>query len=94
MTNFFTHIELHGAGPNDYTKLHKEMTEKGFSQTVLSDNAAICAFSPAEYYLQGALTRADVLELAAAAAAAVMPNYNVRVVNTTGLTWHMQSAVR
>ena len=94
MIKFFTHIELHGANPGHYTKLHEKLTEKGFSQTVLSDNATLRPFSPADYYFQGALTRADVLELAIAAASAVIPNYNVRVVSTTGLTWHMQSDVR
>ncbi len=90
MPNFVAYVELHRAEPNDYTKLHREMTKQGFSQASLSGDGAQSGLSSIDYQFRGASTRAEVLKLAAAAAATVKPHYEIRVVDTSGSTCLMQ----
>ncbi len=75
MKYFVVHVELHHAESKDYANLREEMTEKGFSQPLLSNDEAQSGRSSAEYQFQGELTRAGVMELAVGAAAAVRRHY-------------------
>jgi len=83
MNNFITRVDLHQSGPEDYIELNRQMAEKGFSPTLAFEPCA--APDPAEYRLSSALTRSQVLDLAAQAAASVKPHYMVRVANPHGV---------
>lgn len=87
MASFTIRVELHDADWGDYTKLHGEMTKRGFSQTVCSDGGKVYELPPAEYNLIGELTRSQVLDRAKAAASAVKQKFGVIVTESAGRTW-------
>ena len=94
MMDFITRIELHLAEQNDYAKLAKAMADMGFSEKAPPDAEPPLERPTPEYHFQGALTRADVLDLASQAAATVQDNYTVRVTNSMGLTWQVNLPAR
>jgi hypothetical protein len=87
MSMFMTRVELHDATWSDYTRLHAEMRARGFSQTITADDGSTYELPPAEYYLVGQATRADVLSKAKQAAKAVKPSFAAVVTEAAGITW-------
>ncbi len=87
MAQFTTRVELHNADWNDYVNLHAAMKQRGFSQTIRSDDGKIYQLPPAEYDYSGNSLRADVLNKAKAAAGSVKPSYAVLVTESNGRTW-------
>lgn len=75
MTRFTVRVELHGVKHNaeKYTQLHTEMERRGFGRTI-EVNGDTYELPPAEYSIDGPRTSAKMLELAKAAAQAVMKN--------------------
>jgi hypothetical protein len=87
MASFTTRVELHDADWNDYTKLHGEMKNQGFSQTIRSDDGKVYELPPAEYNFVGEITRAQALDRAKAAAAKVKKTFGVVVTESAGRSW-------
>jgi hypothetical protein len=87
MTWFTTRVELHNADWSDYTQLHAQMKRQGFVQTISSSDGKVYELPPAEYFLEGGLTKTQVLERAKAAAGAVKKSFAAVVSETTGMTW-------
>ena len=87
MASFTTRVELHDADWSDYETLHKKMAAQGFTRTITSDGGKRYQMPPAEYNLEEAITRDQVLARAKTAAGQVKPSYAVFVTEASGRTW-------
>jgi len=87
MDTFMTSIELHDANRKYCVKLHAAMTAQGFSNTIMANDGAVYELPPAEYYLSGNLTAAEVLKRAQTAASSVKHSHAAMVSETNGSTW-------
>jgi len=88
MASFTTRVELHDAVSGDYTTLHSEMKNKGFKQTITSDDGTVYNLPTAEYNYIGDKTRGEVLGLAKSAAGVVKKSFGILVTESAGRTWH------
>lgn len=86
MATFMTRIELHDANWHGYVKLHVAITAQGFSNTIMANNGTVYELPPAEYYLSGNLTAAEVLKRAQTAAGSVKYSHAAIVSETYGST--------
>ena len=95
-TNRFTiRVELHNS--EDYTKLHEEMEDEGFTRTIKLDTEPTTYHLPtAEYNKWGEdLTSEEVLESAKRAASQVTKNYSVLVTKAAERRyWYNLKAVK
>jgi ABC-type glycerol-3-phosphate transport system substrate-binding protein len=87
MPSFTTRVELHDADWSDYETLHKKMAVQGFSRTITSDDGKRYSMPPAEYNIEGAFNRSDVLAKAKSSAGQVKTHYAVFVTESAGRTW-------
>ncbi|SEH65171.1 hypothetical protein [Magnetospirillum fulvum] len=87
MATFLTRIERHDANWNDYVKLHVAMTAQGFSNTIMTNDDTVYELPPAEYYLSGNLTAAEVLKRAQTAASSVKHSHAAIISETNNSTW-------
>ena len=68
MANFTVRVELHQANYTDYDALHTAMEAQGFSRSITADNGQTYRLPWAEYNGSGALSSAQVREIARTAA--------------------------
>ena len=68
MNNYITRIELHYALEQDYQTLHNQMSQSGFSRTIMGDNGVAYMLPTATYSYQGSANIDDVYNAAANAA--------------------------
>ena len=89
MAKFTTRVVLHGAAPNDYDDLHKEMEKRGFQRTIRGPDGVEYALPDAEYDFEGDIPRKQVHQNAVAAAKAAMParKNSVLVTESSGRVW-------
>jgi hypothetical protein len=88
MASFTTRVELHGAVASDYETLHQKMAAEGFSRIITSGDGKRYWLPPAEYNYEGAVTEADVLAKAKAAASQVKTSFAVFVTVAGTRTWY------
>jgi len=89
MARFTTRVQLNGRPTAEhYESLHKAMKRRGFTRIIESDDGRKYWLPHAEYNREGSATRAQVLEDAKAAAAAISSDYQVLVTESNGRTWH------
>lgn len=90
MSTFTTRVVLHDVADNstDYDTLHDAMEAQGFSRTIESDDERLYKLPPAEYNIEGALTRKDVLAKAKVAARHTGREYSVLVTESLGRRWY------
>ena len=88
MANRFTvRVELHDADGDDYEELHTYMEEEGFVRYIVTTNNVKLQLPTAEYSIQIAGDKDDVLGKAKTAAARTYKNYMVLVTASAGRTW-------
>ena len=88
MADFTIRIVLSDATWDEYEEMYQHLAAVGITDEITSDNGTTYRMPPAEYNYQGNATRAQVLELAKAAAAKVVRKYAVLVTESKGRTWH------
>jgi hypothetical protein len=88
MTSFITRVELHGASPTDYEKLHDAMRRQGFSTTITSSGGVHYRLPTAEYEFIGNASKADVLAKAKTAASSTGRSYGMLVTESAGSMWY------
>jgi hypothetical protein len=88
MAAFTTRVELHDAVSSDYDKLHEEMKNRGFKQTVRSDDGITYQLPDAEYNYSGDITRLEVRDKAKAAASQVKKSFGILVTESDGRAWY------
>lgn len=88
MADFTIRIVLNDATWDEYEELYQHLAAVGIADEVSSDSGTTYRMPPAEYNFRGNATRAQVLELAIAAAAKVVRKYSVLVTESKGRTWH------
>ncbi|WP_416268828.1 hypothetical protein SD235_04885 [Burkholderia cepacia] len=90
MATFTTRVVLHDVADNsaDYEKLHDAMGEQGFSRMIESDDERLYKLPPAEYNIEGSLTRKDVLSKAKVAARRTGREFSVLVTESLGRRWY------
>jgi hypothetical protein len=86
MTSFMTRVELHSAESSDYTNLHAEMTKRGFSQKIKSDDGIVYHLPTAEYEYIEDVKRQVVLDKAKAAVVAIKKSGGIIVTEAVGQT--------
>lgn len=92
MADYIVRVELHSEQPGDYTKLHEQMENIGFSRYVRI--AGINYHMPhATYLITTALTVAQVGAAAEAATKAVGRNAGVVAAQTTFATSHWSGLI-
>jgi hypothetical protein len=67
VANFTVRVELHQANYADYDALHAAMEAQGFSRSITADNGQTYRMPWAEYNGSGALSSAQVRDIATAA---------------------------
>ena len=69
LPKFLTRVELHGARPDDYARLHEAMKIRNFHNTIADDNGVAFQLPTAMYVSHGpAITVTQVRDLAVQAA--------------------------
>ena len=53
MSKFIIRVQLHGAGPEEYTTLHEEMSSSGILRRIHSDNDLWFDLPDGEYFADG-----------------------------------------
>ncbi|VWC05286.1 hypothetical protein BLA23254_05009 [Burkholderia lata] len=90
MPSFTTRVILHGVREDEqaYTDLHVAMKKAGFSRTIKGGGKEY-HLPPAEYDFDGAITKAQVIDKAKAAALSVHDDFGVLVTEavTSGQMW-------
>lgn len=87
MARFVTRVELHAGSPSDYSILHSAMAAEGFRQTITSGNGTVYQLPLGEYYREGTIERADVLQAAQRAAGKTRKEFAVLVTEAQVCTW-------
>jgi len=87
MAKYLVRVELHGATWNDYEKLHSEMSYRGFSREVTSDDGGTYQLPTAEYVIQTSAGLEGVRGLAAEAAKTTGRKFGVIVAEYTRSAW-------
>ncbi len=87
MARYTIRIELRDATWDDYEEMYKHLAAQGISDIIATDDGRY-KMPPAEYNYDGNATRAQVLDMAKAAAGKVVRSYAVLVTESNGRTWH------
>lgn len=87
MADFTIRIVLTDATWDEYEEMYGHLAAVGITDLITSDSGTTYRMPPAEYNYQGDATRAQVLEMAKAAAAKVVSKYAVLVTESKGRTW-------
>jgi hypothetical protein len=87
MPGFVVRVELHGAAPMDYQKLHHAMTEAGFDYRVTGTDGVNYRLPTAEYYIEIQSTPEMARWRAANAAAVTGKGFSVLVTPVGGLLY-------
>ncbi|WP_449301659.1 hypothetical protein [Pseudoxanthomonas mexicana] len=94
MADFTIRIVLHDATWDEYVAMYQHLAAVGITDQITSDSGTTYRMPPAEYNYQGNATRAQVLDMAKAAAARVVRRYAVLVTESRGRTWHGLDEIR
>jgi hypothetical protein len=87
MAKYLVRVELHGATWDNYETLHSEMSDRGFSREVRSDDGRTYQLPTAEYIIHTSSGLEDVRTLAAAAAKTTQCNFGVIVAEYSRSAW-------
>jgi hypothetical protein len=87
MASFTVRIELHHATWDDYNALHAAMEHRGFSRLVKADDGRTFHLPWAEYNGTGALTCAQIRDIAQEAASETGKKNSVLVTEVASRAW-------
>ncbi|MDM1071081.1 type V toxin-antitoxin system endoribonuclease antitoxin GhoS [Empedobacter brevis] len=88
MAEFITRVELTDANSDDYSTLHEEMDNEGFTKTIKDGNGIEYKLPDATYsYVSSVLNKSDVLQKAKKAASKTNKSYKILVTQSAGSTW-------
>jgi len=87
MAKYLVRVELHGATWDDYETLHAEMSYRGFSREVRSDDGLTFQLPTAEYVIHTSSGLEDVRALAAAGAKTTGRTFGVIVAEYSRSAW-------
>jgi hypothetical protein len=88
VARFTIRIELHDASWDDYEDMYGHLEKQRIVDIIASEDGARYKLPPAEYYYEGNVTRAQVLEMAKASASKVAKSFAVLVTESAGRSWH------
>jgi hypothetical protein len=89
MAMFITRIELHSTSEADYTRLHSEMANRGFSRSIQGADANWYRLPAAEYWYEGNATTESIFKLAESAADMTGSNSWIVVSATSGCRFRL-----
>lgn len=91
MADFTVRVELHGAGPDEYERLHQAMAERGFQRFPTGGDGKRWRLPSAEYFFDGsALSSDQVRDLAKQVGDSVRMGAWVLVTKSDGRSWWAQ----